>query len=124
MSRESRGDQRHILIATQEGIPAGQGIEPTPEQVPLWLQIPAADRAVGLEQPAAQATPNDFCVQDPAFVQVPSVHPFGPALTQTWCGSMALFMAARQCPAWPLLRLQVVQAAVHADSQQTPSAQK
>ena len=36
-----------------------------------------------LAQLAAQATPNAFCVHAPALVQVPSVHPFGPALTQT-----------------------------------------
>jgi len=72
-----------MLGATQEGIPAGQGIDPTPRQDPAWLQIPLADRAVGLAHAGAHGVLNAFCVQVPVFVHVPSVQPLGPALTQT-----------------------------------------
>jgi hypothetical protein len=72
-----------VLGATQEGIAAGQEIDPTPRQDPAWLQIPLADRATGLAHAGAHVVPNAFCVQVPVLVHVPSVHPLGPALTQT-----------------------------------------
>jgi hypothetical protein len=72
-----------MLGATQEGIAAGQGIDPTPRQDPAWLQIPLADRVVGLAHAGAHGVLNVFCVQVPALVHVPSVQPLGPALRQT-----------------------------------------